>query len=495
MTINMYKCILISLFIISKYKHTKHKAQSTKHKAHTKIMKFTGKLFSYQKEAMMWMLKRESSHRAPGGFLCLDPGMGKTILTMVTIAVHDLDHTLIVVPKNIMSQWVSEFAKFTDCTPLVVDARMNNKKEITHEMLKEHKVCITSISTFSSMIDTDDCALLSFKFDRLVIDEGHLIRNRRSKSFWAMNQIKSHIRWILTGTLINKNRNDFKSLLEFMDIFNVNLTQAAREFVYRRTKEDVGLSIPDLHIEEIRGDFETDAEKDLYAELVENGKILLRAYNAYGDGEGRMRLLEQLMRMRQCVTNPQILYANSEDEKWEGNRTKLNMLRKEIQNNPVEKTLIFCNWICEMDAIREMLHSIGHKSVTLNGKTPNSQRDVNIKSFNEDNNINFFIIQIESGGIGLNLQVATRVFINSLSWNATTEIQAIARAHRIGQTANVIVKRLIIDNTFDEHVLNLQQKKLEIASEIFDDKRIEKSLQQTRKQKNSTFKQLTNVFK
>jgi SNF2 family DNA or RNA helicase len=372
---------------------------------------------------------------------------------------------------------------------------MNNKKEITHELLKEHKVCITSISTFSSMIDTDDCALLSFKFDRLVIDEGHLIRNRRSKSFCTMNQIESNIRWILTGTLINKNHNDFKSLLEFMDIFGVNLTQAAREFVYRRTKEDVGLNIPDLHIEELRGDFETDAEKDLYAELVENGKVLLRAYNAYGDGEGRMRLLEQLMRMRQCVTNPHILYVNDDSDKWEGNCTKLNMLRKEIQNNPIEKTLIFCNWIYEMTAINEMLQSIGHESVMLNGKTPNAQRDINIKRFNEDNTVNFFIIQIESGGIGLNLQVATRVFINSLSWNATTEIQAIARAHRIGQTANVTVKRLIINNTFDEYVMNLQQKKLEIASEIFEDRRIEKSLQQTRQQKTTTFKEFMGVFK
>ncbi|ABT15137.1 hypothetical protein NY2A_B738L [Paramecium bursaria Chlorella virus NY2A] len=458
-------------------------------------MKFNGSLFSYQKDALTWMLQRESSHRAPGGFLCLDPGLGKTILTMVTIAVHELDHTLIVVPKNIVSQWVSEFVKFTDCTPLVVDARMNNKKEITHKMLKEHKVCITSISTFSSMKDTDDCALLSFKFDRLVIDEGHLIRNRRSKSFWAMNQIKAHIRWILTGTLINKNRNDFKSLLEFMNVFSINLTLAAKEFVYRRTKEDVGLDIPDLIIEEVRDDFETIAEKELYDELVENGRLLLKAYNAYGDGEGRMKLLEQLMRMRQCVTNPQLLFMKSDDERWEGNYTKLNMLKREIQNNPIEKTIIFCNWIHEMISIENMLHSIGYDSVMLNGKTPNEQRDINVKRFNEDDNINFFIVQIESGGIGLNLQVASRVFINSLSWNATTEIQAIARAHRIGQTKDVTVKRLIINNTFDEYVLNLQQKKLEIASEIFDDKRIEKSLQQTRQQKTSTFKQLINVFK
>ena len=105
--------------------------------------------------------------------------------------------------------------------------------------------------------------------------------------------------------------------------------------------------------------------------------------------------------------------------------------------------------------------------------------------------VNFFIIQIEAGGIGLNLQAASRVYINSLAWNATSELQAIARSHRIGQQKAVTVKRIIINNTIDDHIVAVQQKKLSTAAEILGDARIEKSLTSSK----SVFNSLLNVFK
>jgi SNF2 family DNA or RNA helicase len=153
------------------------------------------------------------------------------------------------------------------------------------------------------------------------------------------------------------------------------------------------------------------------------------------------------------------------------------MLERDIRTSPVEKTLIFCHWTKEIESIARMLESLGHKYVILSGKINNETRDQTVAQFSKDPNVNFFIVQIDAGGVGLNIQAASRVYINSLALNATTELQAIARAHRIGQTKRVVVKRLVINNSIDEQILELQQKKLSVASDILGDRRIEKSLQ------------------
>jgi len=455
-------------------------------------LKFTGKLYDYQKKALLWMLERESSSDAPGGFLCLDCGLGKTVLTIATICLHDMKHTLIVVPKNILPQWVAEFEKFSNITPFVFSANDSSTGKITREVLSEHRVVITPISTFSSMKKDDESELLSFEFDRIVVDECHMIRNNKTKSYKLIKQIQSSTKWGLSGTPINKSQNDFKTLLEFMSIFQVTLSQAARTYLYRVVKEDVSsIKIPELSIEDIRSDFETEDEKEIYNELVENGKLLLKAYTMYSNGEGRMRILEQLLRLRQAVTNATMLPGGVVDTVFDGQSTKLSMLRRDITTAPMEKTIIFVHWIKEIESVREMLKEIGHESVVISGKVKMEDRAEAIERFSNDANVNFFIIQIEAGGVGLNLQAASRVYINSLAWNAVSELQGIARSHRIGQKKEVTVKRLVINNSIDDHIIATQQKKLSIAAEILGDARIEKSLSS----KSSTFNSLLSVFK
>ena len=451
-------------------------------------MKFNGKMLgSYQTDALKWMLKREISRFAPGGFLCLDMGLGKTALTIAAVCVNELEHTLIVVPKSLVGQWVTEFEKFTGYTPLIAD------KKTTYDEIHEHPVVITTYPTIGTMDESNkaDVAVFNYEFDRLVLDEAHFVKNKKSKTHRLIKDVKSTVRWCLTGTPINRDEKDFTALLEFMGIFNVNLREAANTYMYRKTKEDVNVKIETLEIETVESDFETFEEKDLYEELVEHGKMLMKAYSAYGDNEGRMNLLKQLLRLRQCVTNPKLLYVNSEtDEEWKGNCTKLNMMKREIKNNPMEKTLIFCHFIYEMDAVQHMLSGIGMKSVRIDGSKSKEERDEALTKFSTDDTINFFVIQIMAGGVGLNIQTATRVFINSLHWNATAELQAISRAHRIGQTNRVVVKRFIIRDTIDNHIMNLQQKKLDIAADILGDTRIKSQLASKQ-----NFNRLMAIFK
>ena len=456
----------------------------------TPELKFTGMLYEYQKKAFEWMMNREKSLDAPGGFLCLEMGLGKTIMTIAAICANPKKHTLIVVPKNIMPQWEAEFQKFSNIIPFAFTANDSNTNKITRDILAEHRVVITPISTFGSMKNEPE--LLNFEFDRVVVDEAHLIRNNKTKSYKLVSRIQSKIKWCLSGTPINKSEKDFKTLLEFMSIFQVTCSYAARRYLYRVVKEDVNnIKMPELTIEDLRSDFQTEDEKEIYADLLENGKMLLKAYQAYGGGEGRMRILEQLLRLRQAVTNASLIPEGVADTVFDGQSTKLSMLRKDIVDTPVEKTIIFVHWIKEIESVKNMLKEIGHDSVVISGKVKMEDRAEAIERFSNDDSVNFFIIQIEAGGIGLNLQVASRVFINSLAWNATSELQAIARSHRIGQKNAVTVKRLVINGTIDDHIIAVQQRKLSVAADILGDTRIEKSLTS----KTSVFNSLLNVFK
>ena len=450
-------------------------------------------LYPYQQKCLKWMLKRERSKEAPGGILCLDMGLGKTILTMAVMASNQVGKTLIIVPTNLVAQWKSELEKFTDCEPFVIDATSSNKGLITHEVLDAHQVMLAPLSTFGSMSNADENMLLTYTFDRIVIDEAHLIRNKKTKSYSRIAQLEASIKWCLTGTPVVKDDGNFASILNFIGIFKVNLRYAAREYMYRMVKEDV-FDLPKLVIQDLRGDFQTQLEKDVYEDIITDGQTTVKAYKAYSDAEGRMEILKTLLRLRQCTANVCMVPKDDGDEFYEGPSTKVKMLEDDIASSPMQKTLIFSHFHKEMTAIKQMLLSNGHKSVTLNGKKTAEERTAAIDTFTNDSTVNFFIIQITAGNVGLNLQAASRIYLNGVDWNATNDLQAIARAHRIGQTRPVTVKRLIINSSIDDAIIGLQQKKLTAAADVLGDERIKHSLNAGKK--NSEFKTLVEtIFK
>lgn len=452
------------------------------------IMNKNIQLFDYQEKCLKWMLQREASKEAPGGILSLDMGLGKTIM-IISIICQNPSRTLVVVPKNLVSQWVSEFEKFSNFSIKVVNAFDSNKNNVEFE---DEKIVIVPTSLFSSMTNEDENVFLSQKFDRIVVDEAHLIRNRKTKSYKLISMIDSRVKWLLSGTPVVKNDENFKTLLEFIQIYSVSLKYAARNFVYRLAKEDA-FDMPPLVIEDLRSDFMFEEERVAYEEIIHGGRSIFKAYKAYGNGESRMEILKVLLRLRQMTTNINITPdADDEEKKYSGQSTKIELLKNDILSSPVQKTLIFCHFHEEMNAIAQMLNTIGHECVFLHGKVSQDQREHYIQQFTNLPNVNFFIIQIDAGGVGLNLQISSRIYINSLHWNGTSELQAIGRSHRIGQKKPVTVKRLIINNTIDEAILGLQQKKLSVAAELFDDHRIKNSL--ISKKTSSDFKTIVDTI-
>ena len=457
---------------------------------------FNGRfIVPYQSEGIAWMLSRELSNGTlRGGFLCDEMGLGKTAQTVATILGNRVPHTLIVTPKSIVGQWVSEISKFAPQLKVITyDGSDRNK------LLPEFPTADVIVAPYSVIYNRDkkkdpwNTPLHRYAWDRIVLDEGHEIRNRRSKTHKAAVAFRATHRWVLSGTPVFNSMLDFVALCAFLGIPR-QVVQAGpdtirKRYVMRRTKEDLAhinkrLALPPCEIDTV--------ELEMYPEEAE---VYEKAYNyslglikdifatAVNVSAHTMEFLECLLRVRQCMVHPQLYYdglaMKSEDELqlYEGRSKKMETLLSNIKEHPQEKTLVFSQFITEMDIIHEMVHAQGIKVFRIDGSVSKDERDSRVSEFRTSPKGSVFIIQIKAGGVGLNLQEATRVYITAPSWNPATELQAIGRAHRTGQTQTVVVKKFVYAGTDDmpsveQSVMELQGHKSEICAEVLNDKRL-----------------------
>jgi len=152
-----------------------------------------------------------------------------------------------------------------------------------------------------------------------------------------------------------------------------------------------------------------------------------------------------------------------------------------IGGHPDEKTLVFCQFMGEMNFIEHVLREMGCVTFRIDGSFSNVMRQQQVEAFRKATPGAVFIIQIKTGGQGLNLQEATRVYITGPAWNPATELQAIGRAHRTGQTRPVYVKKLIYKETdefisVEEEMMALQGHKSLVCSHVLNDERIQRQI-------------------
>ena len=460
----------------------------------------------YQADGVFWMLKRESDPRYPGGLLCDEMGLGKTIQTIATTIGNPQPTTLVVVPKAVVGQWIEAFRRFAGVEPVVITASTIKKlADLKVEDVEGHAVAIT---TYPTLIAAPE-PFLAAKFSRLVCDEVHGIRNSSSRINKIVTKIDARIRWGLTGTPVVKNLRDFSNLMVFLGRVPLDRNQLLgmkNLYVLRRTKEDVAtvterLRLPPLDMRLVSSPFRHEAERHLYDDVREEGRLAL----ASGE-RNAFEIFEAILRLRQVVTNPRIFVEGMKTKKnddfeypdsWDFGCTKLEILLELIEQQPKhEKTLIFCHWMIEMDDVQAALRErLGVATLRFDGSMSTEKRAEVIARFENSPTENFLVIQIDCGGVGLNLQAATRVYINSIHWNAANELQAIGRTHRTGQTQRVVVTRLVVGDTIDEYIVQKQAGKLEIAAETLGDPRLLKRLDDVEGlTKTITKKELARIF-
>ena len=156
--------------------------------------------------------------------------------------------------------------------------------------------------------------------------------------------------------------------------------------------------------------------------------------------------------------------------------TKLLKINELVDANRAKKVLVFTHWKREATEIEKMLTWMGVDHVRIDGGMSIEKRQAVVDDFNDAEDGRVLISQIQVGGCGLNIQSASMVILPSLDWSPATEMQAIARAHRLGVAHPVYVHRLVARGSVDDHVLRIQGQKLEYASQLFEDKRVSKKL-------------------
>jgi SNF2 family DNA or RNA helicase len=469
-----------------------------------KIEGLNGRLFApYQHDGVKWMLGMEHQASGPkGGFLCDEMGLGKTVQLVATMLGNRKSRTLIIVPKSIITQWSEEIIKFAPGLRVAVfdgpDRVMDKSADVT---LAPYTLLVTKEGT---------TPLHMVSWDRVILDEAHEIRNKSSKLFKSVCRLKSEIKWIVTGTPVFNSMQDFVSLCTFLGIpksFVQGRTKEIKDiYILRRTKDDLvdRLKLPPCYFENVELDMFPE-EKALYecvfTEAQDTIKDAFR--HAQSLNAKNMVILECLLRARQCMIWPQMyldgvaVKNETTPTRWTGRSNKMETLFRMIKEHPDEKSLVFCQFKGEMNYIQK---NVEGPVFRIDGTVPKEERVRQINTFKKTPGGAVFIIQIKSGGQGLNLQEATRVYITAPSWNPATELQAIGRSHRTGQTQTVHVKKLVYKEcprfvSVEEEMMALQGHKSIVCSEVLNDDRVKTQIPVNRTSDRISILDIKKIFR
>ena len=465
---------------------------SERYRQATKLLQ--GRLIApYQREGVAWLLIREMASGGPkGGFLCDEMGLGKTIQLIAMMLGNVKRRTLIVVPKSIVAQWKDEINKFAPGVRVLMFDGVGRTRDAQEFLNYDIVIAPYSVTSIPGAPLGTPTILHQIQWDRVILDEGHEVRTLRSKRHASLALLKSDIRWVVSGTPVFNSMKDFVALCSFVGLsrqFVQARTREVREtFVLRRTKDDVSrynerLGLPPCDFQNVEIEMYPD-ERKLYNTVFDSNRDNIQELVKHSENIGMhmMMLLECLLRVRQLMIHPQLyldgiaIKSGTEPRVWEHPSKKFDTLFEMMSQHPNEKTLIFCQFIDEMDLIEERIGSV----CRIDGGVDKDQRVKQIQLFNQCAGGAVFLIQIKAGGQGLNLQSATRVYIMEPSWNPATELQAIARSHRTGQTQNVVVRKFVCTGgehpSVEEAIVELQGHKSRICSEVLNDPRLERQI-------------------
>lgn len=431
----------------------------------------------HQLTGIRWMLEREDAEES-GGLLCDEMGLGKTMEVLGVIKNSKKHMTLLLCPKAVITQWVDAAVKSN------FNVMLFSSDGWTRQASLKPKSSWLYVTNYEKV--TNNVKMFKKqRWDRIVLDEAHRIRNSASVCYKAIDELERKCLWAVTATPIVNNVKDINNLFALVGYSSSKMTNAAyrlkviEEACLHRSMEEMRAAIPELPAAAIITkevlDFETEEEGDFYRSI--QGKIAARWKHLDHDNTKEMFVL--LMRLRQLSLHPQV-YIGAMKRKsilgypradWEEPSTKFTALKKKLEAEPLpSKWIVFCQFHDEMEILEAYLNTSPavHKVSQYHGGMTDAEKEAVIKGtfdpLPQDSmkRHEVLLLQLQSGGVGLNLQHFTKIIFMSPWWTAALMDQAVGRAVRMGQKEIVEVTLLILK---EEDSMNIDEKMLEKADE------------------------------
>lgn len=384
--------------------------------------------------------------------------------------------SLIVMPASLIHNWENELNRFAPFLRKLIYTGSGRKKSLS--FFNNYQIILTTYGTLRNDIEL----LSSYPFSYAILDEGQQIKNPSSQTAQSVFCLRANNKFVLTGTPVENSLTDLWSQMNFTNpgllgdlaTFNtyyavplakdpenhqsVRLLSMISPFILRRTKESVAPELPEL-TETVNYCEMTDDQHTLYES--EKSKIRNQVFEQIEKGnisETPMMVLKALMQLRQIANHPRMINPESDagSGKFDEITDKLEIIIAEQH-----RVLIFSSFVKHLNLIEEYCIMRGFIYAKLTGSTTN--RGKVVTEFKENDNASIFLISLKAGGVGLNLTEADYVFMLDPWWNPAAEMQAINRAHRIGQDKSVFVYRFITKDSIEEKIMKLQEKKKALA--------------------------------
>ncbi|KAL5265389.1 hypothetical protein ACHWQZ_G006190 [Mnemiopsis leidyi] len=469
-----------------------------------------GKLHSYQLEGLNWLRHCWSQER--NTILADEMGLGKTIQTIsflnsLMMEGHCTAPFLISVPLSTLVNWEREFEFWAPDLYVLTYVGTKENRAITREhefsysedafhrnttkaqrVRKGTQLKFDVLLTSYELINVDNSCLSSIEWSVLVVDEAHRLKNNRSLYFRTLTVYPIQYRLLLTGTPLQNNLEELFHLLNFMESKTFNSLEDFQNQFDNIGKEEQVQKLHDLlspHLlrrlkQDVLTDIPAKSECLVRVELSKEQKkfyklILTRNYEALtAKGYGNCSLINIMMELKKCSNHAYLVAAGAAAAPrnrygaYEGNALvqgsgKLILLKKMLAKlkETGHRVLIFSQMRIMLDLLEEFLDHLGYKFERIDGAITGADRQEAIDRFNNPKSQSFvFLLSTRAGGLGINLATADTVFIYDSDWNPHNDIQALSRAHRIGQFNKVMIYRFVTRNSIEEKITQVAKHKM-----------------------------------
>jgi len=451
------------------------------------IQKTRMQLRCYQQEGYRWLwwLYQNKLH----GLLADEMGLGKTHQTMALMAgiasTKDTSHHLIVCPTSVIDHWVDKVEEFLSHFCIIRYYGQNRIRNFSSE--GKHFAVVTSYGILSRDIKH----LETYAWNLFVLDEAHYIKNHKTLAYKQACHLNSDMRLCLSGTPVENHLGELKNLFDFLlpgylgsqnyfrKHFQIPIEQADNQnreeelqkllhpFKLRRTKVEVLPELPEK-VEDCRHCQLSHEQKTLYDEtlklkadplvqIIQDDQNPLPSY---------IHIFAVLNFLKQICNHPALIIPNCDYREHKSGKFDLltELLDEALQEK--QKVVVYSQYVEMIRIIEEHCRERNYGSVTLTGSTRNRGEIINRFQTSKDHRV--FLGSLRAGGIGIDLTAASIVIHYDRWWNASKENQATDRVHRIGQTKNVQVLKLITRNTLEDKIDLMIQRKQKLITQFID---------------------------